>query len=281
MRQLIKKIPDRYWEWINHLPAYFFLFLFTFITFYPFFHLLFVAKGSMDLSSFLLYPDYVLRNLSIHRDAILRHFQLWRIVWNSFYIAGMSTFFTLLTSSLGGFSFAVYRFKGKEALFTAILATLMIPTIVSVVPYYAFMSSIGWIDTARSLYLPSMASAYGIFLLRKYIESSIQKDLLDCARIDGCGEFTIYWRIVLPVILPGLAALGILTFISVWSGYMLPLLFLPHEINWTLPLLISKLDQPMTKTFGVLFSLVPVSIVYFLFSKWIVAGFTMVSTKED
>ena len=123
---------------------------------------------------------------------------------------------SVVVASLGGFGFAVYKFKGKEIIFTIMLATLMIPLVVSVIPYFYVMKTIGWFDKARSLYLPAMASSYGVFLMRKYIESAFPRDLLDAARIDGCGEFGIYYKIVLPVILPGLAALGIISFISSW-----------------------------------------------------------------
>ena len=135
--------------------------------------------------------------LSIY-EVLLNRLPFWRNLWNSFYIAAMSSLLSMFFCSLGGFGFAMYRFKGRNFLFNFMLATLMIPPLLGIVPYFIMMSYFGWVNTPRALYLPGAAGAYGIYLMRQYILSAVPHDLTDAARIDGCSEF-YYYRVVLPL----------------------------------------------------------------------------------
>lgn len=203
----------------------------------------------------------------------------WGSLLNSLYIGLMSTFFTLLGSSLGGYGFAVYRFRGKELLFNIMLITLMIPPTVSVIPLFSMMKAFGWFSKARALYLPTLASAYGVFMLRKYLESSMSRDLIDSARIDGCSEFTIYFRIIMPLARPILGALGIITFITSWGAFFLPLLLMRETGSWTIPVLMTRVPPGSSLLAGSI-TTIPVCIIFLILSKWIISGITEGSLRE-
>ena len=134
----------------------------------------------------------------------------WRVFWNSFYLAGVATVTTVFFSSLAGYGFAMYEFRGKSWLFNIVIATQAIPSSLNLIPFYLVMNLIGWINQPKALWFPGIASAFGIFLTRQYIQSAIPRELLDAARVDGCTEFGIFWRIVLPLIRPALGTLGLI-----------------------------------------------------------------------
>jgi multiple sugar transport system permease protein len=124
----------------------------------------------------------------------------WRVFWNSFYLSSVATITTLFFSSLAGYGFAMYEFKGKNWLFNVVIATQAIPNSLNLIPFYLVMNLIGWINQPKALWFPGIASAFGIFLTRQYIQSAIPRELMDAARVDGSTEFGIFWRIVLPLI---------------------------------------------------------------------------------
>lgn len=203
----------------------------------------------------------------------------WRNMWNSIYIALMATLTTLFFCSLGGYAFAMYDFKYKNQLFALMIATMMIPPLLGIVPYYIMMSWLGWIDRPRALYVPGMASAFGIFLLRQYIAAAVPKELLDAARIDGCSEFRIYWNIILPLIRPGLATLGIVTFVGSWNNFLGALVVLRSREAYTLPVALRSLQGLYTTDWGAIMlgtalSILPILAVFLFGSRRIIAAFT-------
>lgn len=202
----------------------------------------------------------------------------WRNMWNSVYIAIMATITTLFFCSLGGYAFAMYDFKHKNLLFGVMIATMMIPSLLGIVPYYIMMSWLGWLDKPRALYVPSMASAFGIFLLRQYIASAVPKELMDAARIDGCSEFRIYWNIVLPMIKPGLATLGIVTFVGSWNNFLGALVVLRSRETYTLPVALRSLQGLYTTDWGAIMlgtalSILPILTVFLFASRRVIQAF--------
>jgi len=143
-----------------------------------------------------------------------------RFFANSLFVAVMHVGITLFTSSLAGFIFAKYKFWGRDVLFVYILAQMMIPFQVVMIPSYLILVKLHLVDTLWGLIIPSMVDAFGIFLMRQFIES-IPNELMDAARIDGAGEFTIYWRIILPQLGAPLAALGIFSFMAVSTHFII------------------------------------------------------------
>ena len=163
-----------------------------------------------------------------------------RNLLNSVVVAGVGTVVTVFLCSLAGFAFAKYTFPGKDVLFLLLLATMMVPPEAGVVPLFAIMRFLGWINNLLALIVPSAATAIGIFYMRQYI-TSFPNEIMEQARIDGCGEFRIYWQIVLPVITPALGAWASLAFIARWNDFFWPLLFLRSKEMYTLMVAISVL----------------------------------------
>ncbi len=206
-----------------------------------------------------------------------------RFYFNSLFVAGSVVAMTLFTSSLAGFIFAKYRFFGKNIMFGFILATLMIPFQVTMIPGYLILVKLKLIDSLWGLIVPSATNAFGIFLMKQFIEG-VPNELLDAARIDGASEWRIYWRIVLPQIGPALATLGILTFMFSWNSYLWPLIVITTHERRTLPIVLTwynsvhsqRLDLTMAASVLVV---VPILIIYTLFQRWIVQGFALSGLK--
>ena len=138
----------------------------------------------------------------------------WTAVFNSLAIASLHTIGVLFFCSLAGYGFGKFRFPGRDVLFAFLIATLMVPGALALIPSFVVMRTLGWIESWNPLIIPGMANAFGIFWMRQYIESAVPNDMMDAARIDGAHEFRIYTSIILPVIAPALGALAILTFMG-------------------------------------------------------------------
>src|SRR5882757_7442787 len=141
-------------------------------------------------------------------DLLLERLPYWRNFGMSLYVATMTTALNLLLCSMGGYAFAVYEFRFKRALFAIVLASMMLPAFLNMIPSFMVMQLLGWIDEPRALYVPGAAGALGVFLMRQYIGSVIPSELLDAARMDGCGEWRIFWSVVLPLVGPALGTLA-------------------------------------------------------------------------
>lgn len=203
---------------------------------------------------------------------------------NSLLLSTVSTAGQLFFCSLAGLAFAKHTFPGRDRLFKLLLTTVMIPGVVSFIPVYMMMSRIGWLDTYRALIVPGLASAVGIFWMRQATLQSIPDEMLQAARIDGASEFGIYWRIVLPIVMPALGALAIVIFLGVWNDYLGPLIILNSREKFTLPLILALLrDQYSNKTHlvitGSMLATIPVIMIFFASSRWFIRGMTAGALK--
>ena len=243
--------------------------------------------------------DNILLQLTIHRPAYLsivwhkltaNYKNLWEAVpynryfINSVFIATASTLLTLFFCSLGGYAFAKYQFKGKAILFGILLASMMVPFQVLLVPLFGLMYDIGWLNSYKAIIIPFSVGAFGIFLMRQFIVT-IPSELIDAARIDGCSEFGIYYRIVLPIIKPALGALTIYSFLSSWNGYLWPLIVLRDEAKYTLPIGLANLIGIYRQDYGMLMagtllSLLPIIVLFLAMQREFVQGITLGSVKE-
>ena len=169
-----------------------------------------------------------------------------RSMLNSIVIALANVVLQVFFCSLAGFAFAKYRFPGREALFTLVLGTVMIPQYVTLIPNYIVMGRIGWLDTWAPLIIPGIANAFGIFWMRQYI-ATVPDELLDAARIDGAGEFGTYWRIVVPIIKPGLVTLALFIFSTSWNEFLLPLVYLRSKELYTVQLTMANIFRVQYK----------------------------------
>jgi len=191
-------------------------------------------------------------------------------------IAGMVS--TVFFCSLAGFAFAKYNFPGKEPLFFLLVATMMIPPETNIIPVFLIMRKLRLINNLLSLIIPKIATAIGIFYMRQYI-TSFPNSIMEQARIDGCGEFKIYWNIVLPGITPALAAWGSITMIVRWNELLWPLLFMRSEEMYTLMVAISRLPTseglstpwPVIMA-GTTIAVLPLIIIYFILQRFQIAG---------
>ncbi len=212
----------------------------------------------------------------------------WRVFWNSFYLASIATVTTIFFCSLAGYGFAMYDFKGKNALFAVVVATQAIPAALNLIPFYLVMNLIGWINQPKALWFPGMASAFGIFLTRQYIQSAIPRELMDAARVDGCTEFGMFWRIILPLIRPALGTLGLITFIGVWNEFVLQSLIFRSAETRTLQTLIRAISGGTTATnvdygglmMGTAITVLPLLIIFILTSRQLISGLTAGSVKS-
>ncbi len=157
-----------------------------------------------------------------------------RFYMNSIFVTVVTTFGQVTTSALSAYAFARLRFPGRDKIFFAYLATMMIPGAVTMIPVFMLLQSLGWIDTYKAVILPPIFTAYGTFMLRQFF-LTLPKDLEDAAKIDGCSYFGIFWRILLPLSKPALATLTTFTFMGNWMSFMWPLIVLNSHEKFTLP----------------------------------------------
>lgn len=212
----------------------------------------------------------------------LPHF--WKNVGWSLYVALAATLLNLFFCSLAGFGFAMYHFKGREVLFTAVMATMLLPSFVGMIPTALIMGWLDWMNQPRALYLPGACGAFGIFLMRQYIASAVPRELLDAARIDGCGEFAIYWRVVLPLTGPALGTLGLVTFIDSWNNFIQPLIVMRDMEMFTIPLALRALQGTGQIPWGAIaagsaIAVVPLLLIFMLASRRLIDGLTAGAVK--
>jgi len=202
---------------------------------------------------------------------------------NSAIIAFANVIQVLFTSSLLGYIFAKFEFKSKKYIFWFIMATMMIPSQMTMIPGYLILAKLGLINNLLGLIIPAAIDAFGIFLFRQF-SHSIPNELIDAARVDGAGEFKIFYRIVLPQLGPALATFGMLTFMFNWNAYLWPLIVLTEKNVRTLPIVLTWFSSRMvnndhyTMAASVLVIL-PVLIVFLFAQKWIVEGITLSGMK--
>lgn len=202
---------------------------------------------------------------------------------NSAVIALANVVQVLFTSSLYGYIFAKFDFRGKKYLFWFILATMMIPHQVTMIPGYLILARLGLINKLWGLIVPAAIDAFGIFLFRQFA-LSIPGELIDAARVDGAGEFRIYRSIVLPELGPALATFGMLTFMFNWNAYLWPLIVLTEQKVRTLPIILTwysnQHDQQLHLTMAAsVLVILPVLFVFILTQRWIVKGITLTGIK--
>jgi len=202
---------------------------------------------------------------------------------NSFIIAIVSTVLGVALNSLAGFAFAKYRFPGREVLFYLVLATLMVPFQITMIPIYVTIAKLGLINNYWGVILPGAASAFGIFLIRQFMQS-IPDELLDAARIDGASELGIFVRIVVPLSGPAMAVLAIFTFLARWNDYLLPLLVMNRQAMFTLPIGITNFIGEYRAEWSLvmaaaLFSIIPPVLLFLFFQRYFVSGIAMTGMK--
>ena len=189
-------------------------------------------------------------------------------------------------SALTAYGLTVYRFKGAKFLYSVILAIIMIPGQVTATGFYMFMYRLGWTNSYLPLVIPSIAAASTVFFFKQYLEANFQVSLVEAARIDGAGEFYTYNTIIMPIMVPAMATMGIMAVIGSWNNYLTPLMLLSDPTMKTLPMMVKELRGDIYRTefgsiyLGLTLTALPLLIVYFCFSKYIIAGVAVGGVKE-
>ena len=206
---------------------------------------------------------------------------------NSFIIAALSAVLCTYFSTMTAYAIHAYSFKGKKAIFTFILAIMMIPTQVTALGFIRLMNTMRLNDSFIPLIIPSIAAPITFFYTKQYMDSNLPGSLIEAARIDGAGEFRIFNSIVIPLMKPAIAVQGIFTFVASWNNYFIPNLILSDKMKKTLPIMIAELRGSDWKTFDmgqvyamITFAIFPVIIVYLILSKYIIGGVTAGGVKE-
>lgn len=232
-------------------------------------------------------PDLFPREITLDNFAAMFESGIWRWTLNSFIVAGSVTFFQLLFSSMAGYAFAKKQFPGRNLIFWLYISSMMIPIYAIIVPLYRMVAGLKLLDTYWALILPGLAAPFGTFLMRQYIQS-LPSELIDAARIDGCGEWGVYRRIILPLSKPGLAVLGIFVFTGQWAEFFWPLIVTNSAdmrvltvglTSFQLFELGSGLRDYGLMMAGATWSAVPMFIVFFIMQRYFLKGITLGALK--
>ena len=206
-----------------------------------------------------------------------------RYLLNSTLVAVSATLISLIINSMAGYAFAKLRFAGRERVFHVLLAALVIPGQVGMLPLFLLLRAMGLVNTMAGVVVPFMAGIFGIFMIRQYA-LSIPDDLLDAARVDGAGEYRIFWNIVIPVIQPILVTLAVFTFLSAWNDFMWPLIVLSDDAKYTLPVALASLSGEHVQDTGLMMAgsvltVLPVVVLFLVLQRAYIRGVMMGSVK--
>lgn len=211
-----------------------------------------------------------------------------KLPWTQFYInsiviAVIAVVVTVFINLLAGYTFAKYEFPGRNIIFLLLISTLMIPIQVIMVPEFLIISKLGWVNTYWGVIVPRAAEAFGLFMVRQFMVS-IPDELIESARLDGAGEFTIFWKIVLPLSWPVIAVLTIFTFMWRWNDFAWPLVALQERSSYTVPLGLNLMQgQYFTDWTGImsmaLVSIIPMLLVFAFFQRYFIQGFATSGMK--
>ncbi|UJF18398.1 carbohydrate ABC transporter permease [Vibrio sp. SS-MA-C1-2] len=223
-------------------------------------------------------------SLGFNYEKLLEIMPFWQAMFNSVYIAFLGTAVSLLFCSMGGYAFAVFKFRGKSLLFGLLVGSMMIPPVLGLIPYFMIVKFVGLMDNHMAVWLPFTATPFGIFLMRQHVVASIPKELLEAAKLDGAGEFRTYWSVVLPLMKPALATVAIVQFVFFWNSFMNPLVVLTSPENYVITQALRSVQGiPNTPwgavMLGTTISILPLVTAYLFASKQMISGLTSGAVK--
>ncbi|WP_354623848.1 carbohydrate ABC transporter permease [Psychromonas sp. MME2] len=238
-------------------------------------------SGILSVPPPILFGDYIVENFN-KLISFLPYF--WHNLALSLFVAIAVTALNLLFCSLAGYAFAMFEFKFKNFLFVCIMATMLLPPFLGMIPTAMIMSQIGWMNDPKALIIPAACGAMGIFMMRQYISSSIPKELVEAARMDGCREFKIYWRVIVPLITPAFGTLGLITFIGTWNNFMGPLVVMNDMKMFTIPLALRSLQGTGqvpwgAVAIGAVIAVLPLLVLFVMTSRRLIDGLTSGAVK--
>ncbi|GIP48945.1 carbohydrate ABC transporter permease [Paenibacillus sp. DXFW5] len=231
----------------------------------------------------LLPSSHMMNNLRVLLD---KSFDPIQGFVNSFTISGAATILTVYFSSLTAYGLVAYNWKLRQPFFTFIMCVMLIPAQASSIGFYQFMYKLHWTNNFLPLILPAIAAPAVVFFMRQYLLATLSLEIVEAARVDGSGEFKTFNRIILPLMMPAIATQAIFAFVANWNNLFMPLILLTDKSKYTMPIMVSLLRGDIYKTeygsiyMGLALTALPLFIVYFLLSRYIIAGVALGGVKE-
>ncbi len=260
----------------------------SFLTIFPF---LWMVINSFNSSANIfsipprIIPDKFLKpGMFSNYVTVLKEFNFGIFTLNSFIVAGGSALGQLFTCTLAGFAFALMKFRGKNIIFALLLATMMVPIQVTIIPEFLLMMKLGWLDTFAPLIVPSvLVGSFGTFMFKEFFES-MPSSLLDAGSMDGAGTFTMYFRLYLPQSTAQIATLFIIAFMNNWNDLLRPILYINSERLQTVTMALTQFQSQYTAKWNLLLtggvlSIIPLLIIYISLQKYIIQGIASTGTK--
>ena len=241
-----------------------------------------LVVASHDNSAVAAYPPVLTPGHelwhNLHRlfDSGEVNVDFWTALMNSAIVASVVTIAVVFFSALAGFAFAKLRFRGQKFLFVTVIATMLVPVQLGVIPLYIEMVHLGWTNHLMAVIAPNLASAFGVFLMRQYIAGSVPNELIDAATVDGCYSFGVFRHVIWPAVRPVAAVLGLLTFMTTWNDFFWPLVVLSPR-NPTVQVAVSTLASGYVQDYalvltGTFVSIIPLLVVFLILGKHIISG---------
>jgi ABC-type glycerol-3-phosphate transport system permease component len=208
----------------------------------------------------------------------------WRHIVNSVFLASAGTVLSMFFSSMGGYALSKFRFRGRNAILTVMLASLTVPAVALLAPNLQVISMLGWMDTYKALLVPASVSVFGIFLYRQAM-LSVPNDLIEAGRIDGCGEFRIYLQLIMPLVRPMTGAFCLITFLGMWNSFLGPNVFLQTQSKLPLPVVLNQYIGVYTSQYGVflagtLLAIIPPAVLFLALQREFISGLTTGAVKQ-
>lgn len=266
------------------IALYAFLVAGALVSMFPFYWMVVLASNTSDV--IFQFPPQLLpgRELATNMRHVFDNINFLGSLVNTVVVAVSVTALVLFLDSLAAFTFAKFEFPAKKFLFGAMMATFLLPFELSTVPQFMIMVKLGWVGQLKALIIPAAANAFGIFWMRQYIAASVPNELLESARMDGCGFMRQYWHVCVPTVRPALGFLGIFTFIGAWNSFMWPLIVLTDPNKLTLQVAMSQLQVAHGQDYGMLMAgalitVVPLIIVFLIGARQFLGDLTKGAIK--
>lgn len=273
----VKRARANVWVWVALVAV-------AVVSLWPMYWLYVTAFTPTD-NSIKTPPDLIPINASLanFQRLFTQAKDYWRWALNSLIISLSVTAFHLVFDTMAGYAFAKKRFPGREFFFWLILSTLMIPPHVTLVPLYIVTRKLELLNSLWAVILPGTADVFGIFLMRQYIQT-LPSELEEAARMDGCSEPGVFWRVIVPLAKPALAALAIFSFVRYWNDFLWPLIVLQKSPRFTLPVGVASLQGEFRTDFGLIFAgaalaALPMIVFFLIFQRYFIAGVRMGAVK--
>lgn len=251
--------------------VYLFAFLVAIVAFYPFFVM--IISATHDNYNIVARINVLPGNhLKENFERLTQNIDLYRGILNSLFLAVAVTVIQNYFTMMAAYAFSKFNFKGKNFLFSVVLVAMMLPGQLGIIGFYKEIQALKLLNSYFTLIVPTISNCFAVFFYKQYIDGALPNELIEAAIMDGCGEMTIYHKLVLPLVIPALVTQGIMTFIGTWNSYLTPLIVLNDKNKFTLPLMIATVRDATHADYGaqyvgMLVSVIPMVIVFCFASK--------------